>query len=123
MKHKLKSLFGLYAILIAVVFIIGCGGKGFSKPSFIENNSPQLLMPHGELTWKDSLIQEMVDFLNPMTKLSRSDRKKIESRIKSFPQKIVRRDTTSYFLQTAYAIVLMFALAKQNSGADTLKLT
>lgn len=34
MKHKLKSLYGIYAIVIAVVFIIGCGGKGFS-----ENNS------------------------------------------------------------------------------------
>lgn len=32
MKHKLKSFYGLlYAIMIAVVFIIGCGGKGFSE--------------------------------------------------------------------------------------------
>lgn len=46
----------------------------------------------------------MVDIINPNHKVSSSEKKRIEARIKTFPHKIERRDTSAYFLRTAYAI-------------------
>lgn len=88
-------------MILAVVFIFGCDGKGFCKPLV---PSVQPSQPYIKLSWQDSLVQEMVDILNPGTKYSKSDRNRIERKIKSFPQKIERRDTSAYFLRTAYAI-------------------
>ncbi len=56
------------------------------------------------LSHRDSIIQEMVEFIQPEYILSKEQRKHIEGRIKNFPRKILRRDTISHFLNTAYAL-------------------
>ncbi|MDE6257040.1 MAG: CHAT domain-containing protein [Muribaculaceae bacterium] len=56
------------------------------------------------LTKQDSMIQEMLIFLDPDNKLSKNMVKTIRERIKDFPHKVVRRDTMTYFINTAYAI-------------------
>ncbi|MDE6026797.1 MAG: tetratricopeptide repeat protein, partial [Muribaculaceae bacterium] len=56
------------------------------------------------LSRRDSLIQEMVCFINPENKLSKSMRKAVETRINGFPHKVIRRDTTTYFINAAYAV-------------------
>ncbi len=81
-----------------------CNGlTDYSHPESVShiNYSSQF---SGALSRQDSLIQEMVEFLNPQFKLSKKDKKHIEGRIKGFPHKIVRRDTATYFVNTAYAL-------------------
>jgi len=92
-------------MILTVVFIFGCGGKGFSVTIVPLSRPTQMLIMEGNLTCQDSLVQEMVDILNPGTKYSKNDRNRIEHKIKSFPHKIEHRDTSAYFLRTAYAIV------------------
>ena len=101
MIYRRKRYSGIIAMILAVAFIFGCGGKGFSMPLV---PSAQITQPYIKLSWQDSLVQEMVDIINPDTKHSKSDRKSIERKIKSFPHKIERRDTSEFFLRTAYAI-------------------
>lgn len=101
MIYRRKRYNGIIAMILAVVFIFGCDGKGFCKPLV---PSVQPSQPYIKLSWQDSLVQEMVDILNPGTKYSKSDRNRIERKIKSFPHKIERRDTSAYFLRTAYVI-------------------
>lgn len=101
MIYRRKRYSGIIAMTLAVVFIFGCGGKGLSMPSVPYVPPFQASI---KLTWQDSLVQEMVDIINPGTMHSKSDRNRIERKIKSFPHKIERRDTAAYFLRTAYAI-------------------
>ena len=58
----------------------------------------------GNLSLKDSLIQEMVDFIQPDFKLDKLSRLHIENRINKFPHKILRRDTISHFINYSYAV-------------------
>ncbi|MBD5239346.1 MAG: CHAT domain-containing protein [Bacteroidales bacterium] len=78
----------LRPLILAVMFLPGL--HGFSQSV--------------SLSHRDSLILEMVEFIQPDYKLTRTSRKHIEGRIKSFPHKIIRRDTVSHFLNTAYAV-------------------
>ena len=56
------------------------------------------------LAKRDSMIQEMLIFLDSKNNLSKNMVRTIRGRIKSFPHKVVRRDTMTYFINTAYAI-------------------
>ena len=96
MKKTINRLLTL--ILIAVVSLLGFHGIGHSM------SLHQGLGDREIFSLRDSLIIEMVEFIQPDYKPSRKDRKRIEGRIKSFPHKIVRRDTIGHFLNTAYAI-------------------
>ncbi len=82
-----KRCYAIITIILSVVSIFGCGGKGFSL-LFVSTSLPdQQLILDGKLTWQDSLVQEMVDIINPDTRYSKSDRNRIERKIKSFPHK------------------------------------
>lgn len=95
-KRSVPSM--LYKTITTVMFILGCYCSGYAMPV---NN----IVYEGEsLSTRDSIIQEMVGFIKPGTKLTKTERKHIENRIKNFPQKILRRDTISYFINTAYAL-------------------
>ena len=56
-----------------------------------------------KLSSNDSLIQEMVDFIS-LSSASPKRKKMIEKTIKRFPDRIVQRDTVTFFVQTAYAV-------------------
>lgn len=93
------SIYSLFKhILIAVVFLLGFHGFGHSME--LQKNSRENVM----LSQSDSIIMEMVEFIQPEYKLSKKNRKHIEERINSFPHKIVKRDTISHFINTAYAV-------------------
>ncbi len=104
MSYRRKRYKGIIILILTVVFIFGCGGKGGSTLPVYSSRPIKMLITNENLTWQDSLVQEMVDIINPDTKYSKSDRNRIERKIKSFPHKIERRDTSAYFLRTAYAI-------------------
>ena len=88
----------LYRVTFAIISILGCYGIGHCMSPhnhIIENYS---------FSYHDSLIQEMVRFIEPEVKLSKTERRHIERRIKGFQHRVIRRDTVSYFLNTAYAV-------------------
>ncbi|MDE6010059.1 MAG: hypothetical protein K2F87_01235 [Muribaculaceae bacterium] len=51
----------------------------------------------------DTLLQEMLYFIQPDIRLTKAERQNIEKKIRGFSQKIQHRDTTTLFLHTAYA--------------------
>lgn len=95
LTHKIIRL-----ITAAICLMTFCGiGRCEEKYSpFIFNSD------NDSLSYQDSLIQEMVEFIKPGIKLSKTDRKNIEQRIKHFPNKVVRRDTVVFFINSAYAV-------------------
>ena len=98
MRFIPKRLQVLCVAMVVVVSLIGIHGHGYSMHFFPANVEPM------ELSHRDSLILEMVDFLQPDRKLNKKQRKHIEGRIAAFPHKVIRRDTISYFLNTAYTV-------------------
>lgn len=88
----------LTQIVVAVVFLVGFHGFGHSM-NLHKPEAKKEILSH-----RDSLIIEMVEFVQPDYKLTQKARKHIECRIKRFPTKIIRRDTVSHFLNTAYAL-------------------
>lgn len=88
----------LYRVIIAVASLLWGYGIGhcMSPHSPLDSNNT--------LSYRDSLIHEMVGFIQPDSKLSKSERKHIEKRINGFQHRVVKRDTISYFLHTAYAV-------------------
>ena len=88
----------LVRVFVAVMCLLACCGIGRSMTN-------QTAVPYDEvLSHRDSLIQEMVEFIHPECKLTKAKRNHIENRIKGFPQMVIRRDTAEFFLNTAYAI-------------------
>lgn len=85
-------------MFVAVMCLLACCGIGRSM-TYRTSLSYDEVLSH-----RDSMIQEMVEFIHPECKLTRVKRKLIENRIKGFPQKVIRRDTVEFFLNTAYAI-------------------
>lgn len=88
----------LYRVIFAIISILGCYGIGHSMSPhnyFTENHI---------VSYRDSLIQEMVRFIQPEANLSKTEIRHIERRIKGFQHRIIRRDTIGYFLNTAYAV-------------------
>lgn len=85
-------------ILVAVICLSVCCGIGLCMPSQSHLNG------NNTLSYRDSLIHEMVDFIQPDSKLSKSEKRHIEKRINGFLHRVVKRDTISYFLHTAYAV-------------------
>lgn len=99
MRHIRHTMhYSLCAILIAVATV--CGYHGISHGKSQCNN----LNINLKLSYHDSLIHEMVGFIQPNTKLSKSEKRNIEKRINGFQHRVVKRDTISYFLHTAYAV-------------------
>lgn len=88
----------LLRVFVAVMCLLACCGIGRSMTNRTSLSYNEVL------SHRDSLIQEMVEFIHPECKLTRVKRKHIEKRIKGFPQKVIRRDTVEFFLNTAYAI-------------------
>lgn len=92
------SNYSIKHILIAVIFLLGFHGIGHSMILRQGGNENK------RLSYRDSLIMEMVEFIQPEYKLNKKNRKHIEGRINSFSHKIVKRDTITRFINTAYAI-------------------
>lgn len=88
----------LQLIVVTVVFLFGFHGFGHSMNLHNPETKKEII------SHRDSLIIEMVEFVQPDYKLLKEARKHIEGRIKRFPTKIIRRDTLSHFLNTAYAL-------------------
>ena len=88
----------LTQIVVAVVSLVGFHGFGHSM-NLHKPEAKKEIISH-----RDSLIIEMVEFVQPDYKLTKEARKHIESRIKKFPTKIIRRDTVNHFINTAYAL-------------------
>ena len=88
----------IYILIFAIVSIAGIYGIGhcMTTSNFDYENV--------RLYSRDSLIQEMTKFIQPNVKLSKLEKRHIETRIKAFPHRVVRRDTLSYFMNTAYAV-------------------
>lgn len=88
----------LFRVIFAIISILGCYGIG------------HCMCPHNHIienhivSYRDSLIQEMVRFIQPEENLSKTEIRHIERRIKGFQHRVIRRDTISYFLNTAYAV-------------------
>lgn len=93
--HRSTGRIALTAIF-AVVFISGYCGIGRCMLCYDRSE--------GNLSGRDSLIQEMTYFIRPDVKLSKPEKRHIENRIKGFPHRVLRRDTVSYFLNMAYAV-------------------
>ena len=88
----------LVRVFVAVMCLLACCGIGRSMTN-------HTAVPYDEvLSHKDSLIQEMVEFIHPECKLTKVRRNHIDNRIKGFPQKVIRRDTVEFFLNAAYSI-------------------
>ncbi|MCH5224685.1 MAG: CHAT domain-containing protein [Muribaculaceae bacterium] len=81
---------------------MGCWGLG----SYAGNqNAPSEEPPSGaSFSQNDSIIWDIVEILKEEKNLDPNRREEIEKRIASFPGRIIRRDTASYFLQTALTI-------------------
>lgn len=96
----------LYRVIIAVASVLGCYGIGhcMSPHTHWDGNHNAYLDENHTLSYRDSLIHEMVDFIQPDSKLSKSEKRHIENRINGFQHRVVRRDTISYFLNAAYAV-------------------
>ncbi len=101
-------------IVVAVEFLMGFHGIGHGM------NIPTRVPEEVVLSHRDSLIIEMVDFLQPEFKLNKQNRKHIEGRIKGFPDKVVRRDTVSHFINTVYSIAYYEFLAHEYKKAYRL---
>lgn len=96
--RKLRSILpALGRIILAVASLAGCCGVGYCE---VLNYDRGL----GKLSHRDSIIQEMVCFIQPDIKLTKTERRHVENRINKFSHKIIRRDTTSFFVDAAYAI-------------------
>ncbi len=59
------------------------------------------------------MVMEMVEFIQPETRVARAQKRRAEGRIKAFPHRIVRRDTVTYFFETAYAMAY-YEFCKKN---------
>lgn len=88
----------LFRLLLTMTFLMICHHSGYSLT--IHN----ALLNEESLTHRDSMIQEMADFIQKDYKPTKATRRHIEKRIKDFPHSILRRDTLTYFLNTAYAV-------------------
>ena len=88
----------LIRVFVAVMCLLACCCIGRSMTNQTSVYSDETL------SYRDSLIQEMVEFIHPECKLTKVKRNHIENRIKGFPQMVIRRDTVEFFLNTAYAI-------------------
>lgn len=98
MKILTEKITLLVRVIVAVVFLLGF--HGFSHSMNVQKNGRDSEC----FSHCDSLIIEMIEFIQPEYKLNKKNRKHIEGRINSFPHKIIRRDTLSHFINTAYAV-------------------
>lgn len=62
----------LYRVIIAVASVLWGCGIGYCMPSQSHLNG------NNTLSYRDSLIHEMVDFIQPDSKLSKSEKRHIE---------------------------------------------
>lgn len=92
----------LLRTIVALTLMMECHGIGRSMSS-INNALSQESQEALTLSTNDSILQEIGFIVSPDVKLDRQKRKRIENRLSHLPHRIVRRDTTRYFLQTALA--------------------
>lgn len=91
MRLLVNAMPTLYSVVFAIISILGCYGIG------------HCMSPHSQLienhivSYRDSIIQEMIRFIQPEVTLSRKEVKHIEKRIKGFQHRVIGRDTVSYF--------------------------
>lgn len=91
----------LIAMTVVVISLLGCCGFGFSKK--IEDTRGKGI-ERFVLSDNDSIVYDLIEILEIGKGLEKRKKEKIEKKIRSFPGKIVRRDTGSFFLQTVLAI-------------------
>ena len=86
-------------ILIGVISLMGCCGFGFA----LDYNLDEKTQATG-LSTNDSIALEIAEVLKEGANLSDIRRKHIENRISTFPGRVIRRDTASYYLQTVLTV-------------------
>lgn len=97
MKIKRKGRF--LNFMVAVIFILGCCGLGFSF-----NNNLNSKKDFQKLSSNDSIISYIIEILNEGKGLNEEKKKEIVDKINSFPGRIIRRDTSTFYLQTVLEI-------------------
>ena len=98
MNLKLKANI-LRIYIISVIALIGCCGLGFSLNSQLPERGLQ-----SSYSSNDSIVINIIEALSRGKSLGDERKIEIERKIKSFPGRIVRRDTSSYFLQSILGI-------------------
>lgn len=54
--------------------------------------------------YNDSILIDIINIINPEKKLNRKEKQALQKKIDAFPHRIVRRDTTRYFMETALSV-------------------
>lgn len=98
MKLLESAIHTLYRVIFAIISILGCYGIGHCMSPYNH------LTENHIVSYRDSIIQEMIRFIQPEVQLSKKEIRHIEKRINGFQHRVIRRDTISYFLNTAYAV-------------------
>lgn len=86
-------------IIIAAIALTVCCGLGFSLNNELPDKDDSF-----NFSSNDSIVFDIIEVLREEKNLGEERRREIERKINSFPGKIVRRDTASYFLQSALQI-------------------
>ena len=102
-NHKLRK--ATIGVFIAAIFLSVCCSSAFPKvnpfwPRYDYNQAKIPSATESQFTKTDTLIFDIIDVLTEATKLSDSRKKEIERKIRSFPKKVIWRDTTTFFLET-----------------------
>lgn len=85
---------------IAVISLMGCCGFGFSSTHSEYENIENVRT----ITTNDSIVFDIIDVLKEEKNLGEKRREEIEKKIKAFPGRVIRRDTSTFFLQTVLGI-------------------
>lgn len=86
-------------ITLFLISLIGCCGLGFSMDSISKDPKEDI-----KLFSNDSIVFDIVEILKEEKNLGDKRREEIERKICSFPGRVLRRDTASFFLQTILGI-------------------
>lgn len=91
--QKLFKIICLIVILFSGYYLV-----------YAQNKKNEKILSINEFSENDSIVLGIVDILNEGKNLQIEKREYIERLLNSFPGRILRRDTSSYFLQTALGI-------------------
>lgn len=90
-----------FLLAIAVISLIGCCSFGaYSKLNPGDRN----IETNQGFTSNDSIVFDIIEILLEEKNLSGERKKEIEKKIEEFPSRVVRRDTSTFYLQTVLGI-------------------
>ena len=96
-----KSRIEILSFILTAILLTICCGLGFSKDS---NLGSENIGIEQKLSANDSIVFDIIEILQQEKNLGENRREVIEKKINSFPDRVIRRDTASFFLQTVLEI-------------------